>query len=181
MTREVARGGIGIMGSGTSTISTVSWRARGCFLGSRKPQAPAHSRFTQSCNGLRLSASSKDRSGVYRLAAPPIPSDADLRRLRSSTDDAIAAGRAHGAQAGKRLPRGTWAPTLKAVPVMVPVRPAHTRAPAPNFPSNSAVLSVPYTHKVRYGNLQLRNGLHVHRRLCACLVLLLPPPRCGCR
>ena len=33
--------------------------------------------------------------------------------------------------------------TLKAVPVMVPVRPAHTRAPAPNFPSNSAVLSVP--------------------------------------
>ena len=106
MTREVARGGIGIMGSGTSTISTVSWRARGCFLGSRKPQAPAHSRFTQSCNGLRLSASSKDRSGVYRLAAPPIPSDADLRRLRSSTDDAIAAGRAACAQAGKRLPRG---------------------------------------------------------------------------
>ena len=86
MTREVARGGIGIMGSGTSTISTVSWRARGCFLGSRKPQAPAHSRFTQSCNGLRLSASSKDRSGVYRLAAPPIPSDADcaLRRTTRS-------------------------------------------------------------------------------------------------
>ena len=144
MTREVARGGIGIMGSGTSTISTVSWRARGCFLGSRKPQAPAHSRFTQSCNGLRLSASSKDRSGVYRLAAPPIPSDADLRRLRSSTDDAIAAGRAHVPKRASASHVGT----LKAVPVMVPVRPAHTRAPAPNFPSNSAVLSVPYTHNV---------------------------------
>ena len=164
---------------GTSTISTVSWRARGCFLGSRKPQAPAHSRFTQSCNGLRFA--SKDRSGVYRLAAPPIPSDADcaLRRYDGprtiASDDAIAAGRAH------MCPSATWRHAQSRVPVMVPVRPAHTRAPAPNFPSNSAVLSVPYTHKVRYGNLQLRNGVHVHRRLCACLVLLLPPPRCGCR
>ena len=101
MTREVARGGIGIMGSGTSTISTVSWRARGCFLGSRKPQAPAHSRFTQSCRMGCASLRRVDQASIdwqhRRFPRTPTYADCALRRTTRSRRGA------------RMCPSATWA------------------------------------------------------------------------